>query len=135
VETVIDQHIESPPGGWPRWMVNQIADADFVLVVATESYNRRFLGKEEPEKGLGAQWEGAIISQELYNANGKDQKFIPVIFDREDANHIPIPLQGATYYHVTDEEAYDSLYYRLTHQPPYVPKPLGKVRKRPASSL
>ncbi len=43
-------------------MVNQIEDAAFVLVVCTENYERRFRGKEESGKGLGAQWEVAIIT-------------------------------------------------------------------------
>jgi hypothetical protein len=49
----IDQYEESPPEGWPRWMINRIEDAEFVLVVCTENYEPRFRGKEEPGKGLG----------------------------------------------------------------------------------
>jgi len=68
IDCHIDQYEVSPPEGWAQWMVNQIEDADFVLVVCTEIYERRFRGREEPSKGLGAQWEGAIITQEIYDA-------------------------------------------------------------------
>jgi TIR domain len=52
IDCYIDQYEESPAEGWPRWMVNQIEDADFVLVVCTENYERRFRGKDETGKGL-----------------------------------------------------------------------------------
>lgn len=134
VESAIDQHIANPPEGWPRWMMNQVENADFVLVVATETYNRRFRGQEDPNKGFGAQWEGAVISQELYNTNGKNEKFIPITFDTADASHIPLPLQSVTHYNVSDTTSYDELYYYLTHQPPYTPRPLGPIRSRPPRS-
>jgi hypothetical protein len=35
-------------------MVNQIEEADFVLVVRKENYEKRFKGKEEAGKGRGA---------------------------------------------------------------------------------
>lgn len=130
VECVLDQQIVNPAEGWPRWMMNQIEDADFVLVVATETYNKRFRGKEERDKGFGSQWEGAIITQEIYEANGQNLKFVPIIFESADALHIPLPLRSATYYNVSsgwDEE----LYFYLTNQPPYVPTPLGPIRQRP----
>ena len=34
VDANIDQYEEAPPEGWPRWMVNQITEADFVLVIS-----------------------------------------------------------------------------------------------------
>jgi hypothetical protein len=42
IDCRIDQYEESPPEGWPRWMANRIEDANFVLVVCTENYERRF---------------------------------------------------------------------------------------------
>ncbi len=43
VDCHLDQYETSPPEGWPRWTVNQFEKADFVLVVCTEIYNRRFM--------------------------------------------------------------------------------------------
>lgn len=134
VECIIDQHMANPPEGWPRWMMNQIEEADFVLVIGTETYDRRFRGKEAPDKGFGSQWEGAIITQELYEANGRNQKFIPVIFESSDARHIPLTLRNATHYNVTNDENYNELYYYLTNQPPYIPTALGPIRQRPPRS-
>ena len=62
VDCNIDQYVESPPKGWSKWMFDQIDEAEFVLVVCTETYNKRFRGKDEPGKGRGVIWEGAIIT-------------------------------------------------------------------------
>lgn len=131
IQCVIDRRFVNPVEGWARWMMNGIEDADFVLVIASETYNRRFRGKEEPDKGHGAQWEGAIITQEIYEANGKNQKFVPVIFEHADAAHIPLPIRSATRYNVSNDIEYDELYYYITNQPPYETPKLGPIRQRP----
>src|ERR1700733_4826891 len=46
VDCRIDQHEEAPPEGSPQWCRNQILESEFVLVVCTESYRRRYEGKE-----------------------------------------------------------------------------------------
>src|SRR5690349_21637061 len=74
IDAHIDQYETSPPEGWPRWTVRQIEAADYVLCVFTETNQSRFKGEEEAGKGLGAQWEGAIITQELYEAAGDNEK-------------------------------------------------------------
>jgi hypothetical protein len=66
IETLLDQYVNgSPSSGWPRWMLDQVDAADYVLVVCTETYYRRFRGHEVPGKGKGVDWEGALITQEL----------------------------------------------------------------------
>src|ERR1022692_432579 len=72
IDCQIDQYEESPEQGWPQWCEDQIEEARFVLVACTETYLRRFKRREEPAKGLGGTWEGHIITQELYNAQGKN---------------------------------------------------------------
>jgi hypothetical protein len=38
VEVILDQYeADSPPEGWPRWMDRQITDADYVVLVCTET--------------------------------------------------------------------------------------------------
>jgi nucleoside phosphorylase len=124
----IDQYEESPLEGWHRWMLNQVEVADFVLVVCTERYDRRFRGQEEPGKGKGVTWEGGVIIQELYDAQGQNSKFIPITFNSEDANFISSPLRSVSHYRLNTTDGYESLYRRLTHQP-RTPKPeLGKLQ-------
>ena len=131
IDCNIDQYEISPSEGWPRWMINQIDEADFVLVVCTENYERRFTGKEEPGKGLGVKWEGAILTQKLYDDDAKNTDFIPVIFSPDDSAHIPVVLRGATHYKINTEEGYKALYRHLTHQPPNIKPELGEIESMP----
>ncbi|MEB3189180.1 MAG: SEFIR domain-containing protein [Snowella sp.] len=131
VDANIDQYEESPSEGWPRWMMNQVEEADYVLVICTETYDRRFRGKEERGRGKGGTWEGAIITQELYDDQGRNEKFIPVTLTSADSDHIPQPLKSATYYRPYQDEGYELLYRRLTNQPD-TPRPeLGTLKTLP----
>jgi SEFIR domain len=131
ITSVLDQYVESPPQGWPRWMTDQIEQAEFVLVICTEIYNTRFRGEIQSPTGLGVKWEGAIITQELYEAQATNTKFIPVLFDEKDLAHIPKPLRNSTYYNVSASSGLESLYRRLTGQPATVPPIVGKRRSMP----
>ncbi|MBI3913702.1 MAG: TIR domain-containing protein, partial [Chloroflexi bacterium] len=130
IDAMIDQYQAAPPEGWQLWMEKQIRDARFVLLVCTETYLHRVL-KEDAGKGLGVMWESAIIYSHLYNAGGVNEKFIPLVFDRADTKHISAPLQPTTYYFVSDDAGYESLYRRLTNQPATPAAPVGKLRALP----
>ncbi|RCJ22223.1 hypothetical protein A6770_29995 [Nostoc minutum NIES-26] len=135
IDCEIDLHEQSPSDGWPRWMQNQVKKAKFVLIVCTDKYYKRFEGTEEPGKGKGATWEGAIITQELYDTQGKNTKFIPVIFSDRDSHYIPTILRPATFYvlepseeySLETDEKYVKLYRRLTSQPENEKRPLGPL--------
>lgn len=129
VDCDIDQYHEAPPEGWPRWMAQKVRDAKFVLAICSRPYLARFEGLEEKGKGLGAKWEGGIIINELYEAEGSNTKFIPIVFDYEDRPFIPAPLRPTTYYNVGKQAGYDDLYRRLTDQPKVKKPALGSVRK------
>jgi tetratricopeptide (TPR) repeat protein len=134
VDCWIDQFERSPSEGWPRWCENQIEAAKFVLVVCTEAYLRRFKGKEEPGKGKGVTFEGCIITQELYNDQGKNEKFVPVVFSASERAHIPTILEGATNYDVSTTSGYDELYWGILGQARVTPSKLGVLRNRPDKS-
>jgi hypothetical protein len=112
-------------------MRNRIREADFVLVACTETYERRFEGSEETGQGAGAKWEGAIITQELYESEGRNKKFIPIAFSPEDTRYIPIEMRGGTWYIVDNEKGYEELYRYLTNQPKTIKGELGKLRSLP----
>lgn len=128
VDCDIDQYHEVPPEGWPRWMAKKVRDSKFVLVCCSPPYHSRFEGLEEKGKGLGAKWEGGIIINELYEAEGSNTKFIPVIFDFADREFIPAPLRPTTYYNVGKQSGYEGLYGRLTGQQKVNKPALGSVR-------
>jgi hypothetical protein len=131
IDCHLDQYEPSPREGWLRWMLNQINAAEFVLVVCTEKYRLRFEGKEQPGFGLGANREGSIIDQRIYEAGGRNDKFLPVVFSASDRVHIPETLRAWTYYQLGDERAYEQLYRRLTNQPEVAAPTLGPRRAMP----
>ena len=122
VHCEIDDSQTSPPQGWPLWMLQQIEKSAFVLVVCTETYARRFTGRETPGKGKGATWEGKLITQSLYES-AENRRFIPVIFGRHDTEYIPLVLKGATHYDVSTPEGYRALHHALTN-PDAITRPL-----------
>lgn len=129
VNCTFDGDIESPPEGWPLWCETQIQEADYVLIVCTETYLRRYQLKEDSGKGLGGKWEGYIIRQHLYDLGTLNEKYIPIIFNREDTKYIPIPLEGVTNYNPTIEKEYVQLYSRITGQISISIPAKGKLRK------
>ena len=131
VDCILDQYEDSPPEGWPRWMDTNIKNADFVLMICTETYYKRVMGEEKPGKGQGVRWEGNLIYQHFYNADTMNRKFIPVLFDDCRKEYIPTPLQGATYHWIDSEQGYEDLYRRLTNQPKTKRPKLGKLRTLP----
>jgi hypothetical protein len=126
VDAWIDQYETAPPEGWPRWCARRVAEADFVLVVCTELYERRFRGDEAPDTGLGARWEGYIVVQELYDAGALNARYIPVLWPPAGTEHVPLVLRGATRHDFSRVEAYQDLYQYLTGQPKTPAPPLGK---------
>jgi len=131
IDTGLDQYVNgTPTEGWPRWMLNQLDAAQFVLVVCTETYYRRFRGHEVPGKGKGGDWEGAIITQEIYDSRSTARKFVPVLFTPEDEKFIPEPLRAVTHYTLTSESAYCNLYDALLGQSGVEPGPVGSLKPR-----
>jgi SEFIR domain len=130
VDAQLDQYVAGTPArGWPRWMEDQLDSCEFVLVICTETYRQRFLGREEPGKGKGADWEGSLITLELYHTRSDTNKFVPVLFDRQDEPFIPRPLSGHTHYLLSSEDNYAKLYAFLTGQGAVLGK-LGPLKTR-----
>jgi hypothetical protein len=129
VDCHIDQYEQSPPKGWYLWMIEKIEEADFVLTVCTPQYLRRFRANEENGIGMGVTWEGSVITQELYSQSGKNSKYIPIIFEKQDTSSIPHMLRSSTRYNLGDSKGYELLYRHLTNQPEIIRPELGEVHK------
>jgi hypothetical protein len=98
VEAQIDQYVQgTAEGGWPRWMLDRLDWADFVLVVCTQTYYRRFRGYGEPGRGHGVDWEGQLITAEIYQARSKTKKFVPVVSHLGCAPYIQVSLGPAAH--------------------------------------
>jgi len=130
IDCSIDQYEESPPEGWPQWMERQIRESKFVLVVCSEFYLDKLLGKVKPGDGLGVKWEGKLVYQHLYN-EAANSKFIPVLLANGKTEHVPTPLQGATYYRPAQQSDFDRLYARLRGVSLKQKPALGKLQPLP----
>lgn len=131
IDTILDQYEESPSEGWPRWMENSINESDYVLIICTQEYLNRLMGKADRGVGRGVKWESNIIYQHLYNDDTINERFIPIVFNGSDTAFIPMPLQGTTYYEVSRSDKYDSLYWRLRGINKREKPKLGKLRPLP----
>ena len=129
IDCIIDQYEESPVEGWVRWAINQIEEADFVLVICTEQYSQLFAGKGETIEGQAANWQGAIITQTIYDSQTNNTKFIPIAFSAQDFAHIPVILRSATFYAIDTD--YEQLYRRLTSQFATPMPALGAIQQLP----
>jgi TIR domain len=121
IEAWIDQYSQDPDEGWPAWMRGQLAKADRVLLVFTETYARRFLGTEAQGIGLGATFEGGLATQALYESGGRNTKFRAVVFTEGDAQFIPSELRRFTHYRVDTPDHYQNLLRWLHESPKIVP--------------
>jgi len=131
IDCSLDQYEESPESGWIAWMEGELRTSSYVIVLCSpgylEKFNRGVMGR-----GKGVKWEGAIINQELYEAEGRNRKFIPVVVGEENKKFIPTVLRPYTFYNAATEQGYERLYRRLTKQPLVEKPPLGEVIMFPA---
>lgn len=136
METRLDRYVPngSPAQTWPRWMMDGLDWATHVLCVCTPTYYRRFRGHEEPGKGKGADWEGALITQEIYDARSRTTQFIPVLFTGATEAHIPEPLRGKTHYRPDTQAGFGDLYDALLNQGGIAPRPLGTLKRKPRAT-
>lgn len=110
-----------PVEGWTLWMERQIREADFVVMVCTETYRRRAEGEEEEGKGGGAKWESMLIRNLFHQAGAVNRRFIPVVFRPEDRASVPLRFYDSTCFVLREfdlsDTGYEGLYRVLTGQP------------------
>ena len=115
-------------------MDRNLDEAEFVLMVCTETYRRRVLGREEPGKGLGVRWEGSLIYNRIYHDKPSGSRFIPILLPSSEPTNIPDPVRGHAYYRIATfdltDPGFEALYRHLTDQPA-TPGP-SRARSDPA---
>ena len=94
IEVVSDHlHLDAPPPqGWEMWMLHSIENADIVLCVCGEAYKK---GVEKRDGGgRGVTWEGAIITIDLYENRGWNEKYYPILLGAGGHQFVPKPLRS-----------------------------------------
>jgi hypothetical protein len=128
---------------WAEWMIQQIRDAERVLVVASPAYARRAEGDAEPTEGRGVQWESRLIRELMYADQRAGMRWVlPVVLPGCSPEDIPLWLRptSAFYYRISEftVPGAEKLLRLLTRQPSETEPPLGEPpllppRARPGS--
>ncbi|MFJ7211798.1 SEFIR domain-containing protein [Amycolatopsis sp. NPDC098790] len=86
----LDQWADDGRRDWSLWAIEQLAEADFVLVIASPDYKRRAEGTEEPHLGRGAQFEAAMIRDNLTKDLPRaTRRILPVVLPGRRVEEIP----------------------------------------------
>ncbi len=90
-------------------MSRQLTEADYVLCVVTETYERRFSDHELSDVGIGVGWEAGLILRLLYVKKLRNNRIFPAVFTKRDRDHIPLELQGYDTFQLDREGVYEVL--------------------------
>jgi hypothetical protein len=90
---------------WPAWVAEQVREAQYVLVMASPSYQERTEGLGDREVGKGVRWEASLLMDRLY-ANHKTvvQWILPVVLPGRSNTELPnwlLPTVG-TYFQINE---------------------------------
>ncbi len=137
VEVELDQFYAHRILDWPRWCLQQLRKADFVLCVCTREYRDRVYGDVPASTGKGVHWEGSVLDDEFYRKKGND-RVLPVLLMPEVEDSIPDFMRGWTYCKLTEPEMSDAGYVQMLRilraEPAVIPVPVGPGVKLPPSS-
>lgn len=101
VDVHLDRWYDTERRDWSSWAIDQLTRADFILVIASPDYKRRADGFAKPEEGRGAQFEAAILRNEVTrNLIEQTKRILPVVLPGRSIDDIPLFLTGysATHY-------------------------------------
>ncbi len=91
----LDQWDDGPRRDWSLWAVEQLAEADFVLVVASPAYRRRTDWDAPEGDGWGARFEAAIIRDNLTRDLPREtERMLPVLLPGRTIEDIPVFLNA-----------------------------------------
>jgi hypothetical protein len=82
-----------PPEGWQAWMRGCIEEADAVLVVCTPKLKGRYEKTAAPGAGRGITYEGALVTQRMYDDAMRNTKFFPLLPEGGSEDDIPTTLR------------------------------------------
>ncbi|MGH4023477.1 MAG: SEFIR domain-containing protein [Pseudonocardiaceae bacterium] len=93
IDAVLDKPAAERRQDWSQWMLDQVHQARFVLVVASPAYREHAEGQAPPDEGRGERWEAALIRQEVYaDREAALERFLPVVLPGSASADIPIWL-------------------------------------------
>ncbi|MGM1058561.1 SEFIR domain-containing protein [Saccharothrix sp. Mg75] len=80
---------------WSLWAIEQLSEANFILVIASPKFKQRADGMASPHEGRGAQFEAAILRDNLTrNLKEQTERILPVVLPGRSIEEIPIFLNA-----------------------------------------
>jgi hypothetical protein len=101
----LDRWYENKRRNWSAWAARHLAEADFILVIASPGYKRRADGGAQPDEGRGAQFEAAIIRDNVTrNLREETERVLPVVLPGRSIDDIPTFLNpySTTRFHISE---------------------------------
>ncbi|MFJ9781491.1 SEFIR domain-containing protein [Amycolatopsis sp. NPDC101161] len=105
IDVRLDQWADDGRRDWSLWAIEQLNEADFVLVIASPDYKRRAEGTEEPHLGRGAQFEAAMIRDNITKDLPRAvRRILPVVLPGRRVEEIPsfLNAHSTTRYEITE---------------------------------
>ncbi|MBN6033354.1 SEFIR domain-containing protein [Amycolatopsis sp. 195334CR] len=129
----LDQWYDNLRRDWSAWAVEQLTEADFVVVIASPDYKRRADGAAPPHEGRGSQFETAMIRNELTkDLRAATERILPVVLRGQTADDIPTFLNAysTTRFHVESftDDGVAELLAAITGQGPHPMPERGEWR-------
>ncbi|MFE5963995.1 toll/interleukin-1 receptor domain-containing protein [Streptomyces sp. NPDC056463] len=140
-ENDVDARMDGPaaeqPQDWPKWMQDEIHEADFTLVIASARYHNSAEGKQEQGTGRGVAWEARLVRNLAHqNPFDWDQRILGVVLPGESETKLPTFMAGGSTTTYTlpaiDRPGIEKLLRYLTGQPYETYSPLGPRPHLPA---
>jgi len=135
IDAKVDMSAADHPQDWALWILEQVREADYVLVVASAPYRRRAEGLAAPDESRGVPYEAALIREAMYaDPAAARRKYLPVLLADERVEDIPAFLgpTSTTHYRVRSLTAAElgPLLRLLTGAPGSAEAELGRVPPR-----
>lgn len=125
IDVILDQYDLILGDKNPKFMEENIANSDFVVMLVSKKYKEKANNREG---GVG--YETDLVTGEI-SVHGNRRKFIPILV-KIDYSEVPEYLTGTNALRITNlfnyDKEYEELYKVLTNQTLKKPK-LGKIRK------
>lgn len=125
-----DADIFHPNEDWTRWGPAQVADSDFVLIIASPAWKKAWIGDGDPERNKGLRAEADAVRSIEQAGRPEFQKRVRLIMlPGSSDDDIPVGMHGIARHYVSGFEQADleELLRDLTDQPKFVKPPLGEV--------
>lgn len=142
IDARLDQWYEEHRQDWSTWAIEQLAEADFILAVASPAFRARVDGRAPADKGRGAQFEGAILRDKMTQDRPTwTRRILPVVLPGRSVSEVPdfLTPYAATHYEVKEINlaGVEDLHRVLVGAPRHKLPPLGPLASpstRPTSA-